>query len=360
MALADFQRIDHFGDATSEARTCRNACALFDFSFLESARICGGRAQQVVEAFTGRSLDGLPVGKIAYALRVGAAGEVIADLTIWRIDGETFEVMSGRREDIVDLAGCAGPNVAVSEVADRATFAVQGPSSLDALRRLGASDATAALPYFAFADASLERIACRIGRLGYTGEPGFEIICRRSDAERLWQAIARSVRPAGFIALDMLRIEAGFVLFSNEFRLPVTPAEAGLGKFHRAAPLPPPRIALVSFAADADRLAWPWQPRGRCERPSMPGEIVVTSACESVVAGRILGLGYVFAGAKTEDGGGDGPGASLRDPTGIFRNVRQTPLPYYDTAKRRPRLPWRQVSNRGAAPTQWPNENSQS
>jgi glycine cleavage system aminomethyltransferase T len=351
MALADFQRIDHFGDPTAEARACRSACALFDLSFLAFARICGGRARQIVEAFTGRSLTGLPVGKITYALRVGDAGEVIADLTIWRIDAETFEVMSGRHEDIANLAGYAGPGVAVTELTNRATFAVQGPASLDALRRLGVIDAVAALPYFGFTDASLDGIACRVGRLGYTGEPGFEVICDRSDAERLWQAIERYVRPAGFIALDMLRIEAGFVLFSNEFRLPVTPAEAGLGKFYEAAHQPLPKITLVSFVADADRLAGPWQPRGPCERPSMPGEIAVTSACESIVAGGILGLGYVFAVHEAEDGAGAGPGASLRDPTGIFRNIRQTPLPYYDTAKRRPRLPWRHASDVDVGPT---------
>ena len=81
--------------------------------------------------------------------------------------------MSGRHEDIADLADYAGPNVAVSEVANRATFAVQGPASLDALRRLGAIDAVAALPYFGFTDTSLDGIPCRVGRLGYTGEAGF-------------------------------------------------------------------------------------------------------------------------------------------------------------------------------------------
>ncbi len=349
MALADFQRIDHFGDPAAEARACRSACALFDFSFLESARICGGTARQVVEAFTGRTLAKLPVGKIAYALRLGAAGEVLADLTIWRIDAETFEVMSGRHEDIADLAGYAGPGVAVSEVANRATFAVQGPASLDALRRLGAIDAVAALPYFGFTDASLDGIACRVGRLGYTGEAGFEVICRRSDAERLWQTIARYARPAGFIALDMLRIEAGFVLFSNEFRLPATPAEAGLGKFYR-----PPNLSPRSHSF---RL-WPMpigslgrgSPGGRASDRRRPGEVVVTSACESIVAGGILGLGYVLGGHEADDSAGAGPGASLRDPTGIFRNIRQTSLPYYDTAKRRPRLPWRHASDVDVGP----------
>jgi aminomethyltransferase len=336
MALADFQRIDHFGDPAAEATACRTACALFDFSFLESTQVHGDGARQAVEAFTGRSIARLPIGQICYALRVAATGHVIADLTIWRTGVETFEVMSGRREDVADLAAGAVSGVTVIQLDDRAVLALQGPASLDILRRLGDSDGIEALRYFRFIEASLDGIACRIGRLGYTGEPGFEIICPDRAAERLWQVIALYARPAGFIALDMLRIEAGFVLFSNEFRLPITPAEAGLGKFYQAA-APPRRIKLISFMADADRLVWPWQPSGSLLRPSSAGEIVVTSACESVLAGGILGLGYALAE--------DEPGAPLHDRREIFRNIRQTPLPYYDTGKRRPRLPWHRFSD---------------
>ncbi len=100
MALADYERIDDFGDAAAEARACRSACALFDFSFLECARIEGGRARGAIEAFTGRSLDALDIGRICYALRVGADGAVGADLTVWRTGRETYDVMSGRREDV--------------------------------------------------------------------------------------------------------------------------------------------------------------------------------------------------------------------------------------------------------------------
>jgi aminomethyltransferase len=336
MALADFQRIDQFGDPAAEAKACRSGCALFDFSFVECAQVCGRTAQQALESFAGRSLLELPVGKIRYALRVDGSGHALADLTIWRTAADTFEVMSGRREDIAELAALAASGVAVTALPDRATFAVQGPAALETLGRLAKIDAVAALPYFGFTDASLDGTACKIGRLGYTGEAGFEIICAKNTAAGLWQALARYARPAGFVALDMLRIEAGFILFSNEFCLPVTPAEAGLGRFYQGNPLRPPRIALVAFTADADRLNWPWQPAAPPVRPSRAGEIAVTSACNSIVARRILGLGYVLAGQKAD--------AALRDPSGIFRNIRRTPLPYYDTAKRRPRQAWRHVS----------------
>ena len=340
MALANFNPIAHFGEPAAEASACRTACALFDFSFLESARIQGGSARQFLDAFAGRSLAVLDTGKINYALRVGPGGKAVADLTIWRTGADCYEVMSGRREDIADLLACAQGALAAAEIADRATFALQGPDSLDVLRHLGRVDAIEPLPYFVFTEATLDGTACRIGRLGYTGEAGFEIICARDRGPALWQTLSSYARPAGFAAMDMLRIEAGFVLFSNEFRLPVTPEEAGLGKFHCSSSSTPRRIALVSFRADVDRLAWPWRPSQTPQRPSAPGEVAVTSACDSVVAGGTLGLGYVLHPSE--------PGAPLHDPSGLFRNIRQTPMPFYDPRKLRPRLPWPSARTHGA------------
>jgi aminomethyltransferase len=334
MALAGSKRIDDFGDAAAEARDCRTACAVFDFSFLECARLEGNGARRVVEAFAGCSLETLGVGKIRYALRVGPGGEAVADLTIWRTGGETYEVMSGRHEDISDLLHCAGDQIDVFDVGpDMAMFALQGPASLTTLGRLGDIGSIEALGYFNFGHAKLNGIACRIGRLGYTGEAGFEIITAREHAHALWQTLSVLARPAGFIAADILRIEAGFVLFSNEFRFRVSPSEAGLGKFHQSSRLTTPEILLISFRAEGDSLKWPWEPSRQLKRPVAPDEIAVTSACESIVAGGVLGLGYVLA--KTE------ADANWREPTGAFRNIRRVPMPFYDTAKRRPRAPWR-------------------
>jgi aminomethyltransferase len=331
MALADFRRIDDFGDAAAEANACRTACALFDFSFLECARLEGSGASDVIEAFTGRSLNALGVGNIRYALRVDAEGHAVADLTVWRTGSNSYDVMSGRREEIADLLCRAGPGVCVTDIGSTtATFALQGPASLETLSRLGDGGAIETLGYFSFSHAKLNGIDCRVGRLGYTGEPGFELIVAKRHARDLWQALATQARPAGFIATDILRIEAGFVLFSNEFRLPVSSAEAGLGNFRQSPPAAH-QISLISFRADAQGLNWPWQPSRQLKRPDAPGEIVVTSACDSIVAGGILGLGYVLAGTE----------AALHEPAGIFRNIRRTSMPFYDTAKRRPRAPWR-------------------
>jgi len=334
MALAGFERIDDFGDAAAEARACRDDCALFDFSFLECARLEGSRARGVIEAFTKRPLAALEVGSIQYALRAGPDGNLLADLTVWRTGVDCYEVMSGRREDVADLLGLADSGVGVADMTSQAaTFALQGPGSLDALRWFGDVSAIESLEYFRFGETKLLGIACRVGRLGYTGEAGFEIILPRQNARALWQALSARVRPAGFTAVDMLRIEAGFVLFSNEFRLPVSPDEAGLGEFHRTEDTPAPRLALTAFCAEADDLRLPWEPSDKLTRPRVPGEIAVTSACRSIVADGILGLGYVLAAGDA--------GTRLHDPSGVFFNARWVPMPFYDPAKRRPRLPWR-------------------
>jgi len=323
-----------FGDPAGEARACREESALFDFSFLDCVRVRGPGARSAIEAYVQRPLDMLAQGAIAYAVRTDPSGAALSDLTVWRTGADSFEVMSGRREDLASLTSCASTGVETTNVGKgRAVFAVQGPGALDALRSLGDIDTIASLSYFHFARAELAGTHCTVGRLGYTGEAGFEIIFPRSEATRIWRELSRISRPAGFVATDALRIEAGFVLFANEFRLAVSPAEAGLRQFHSAQNTQKAGLKLVSFCAETDHLSVPWVSESALDRPLGPGIVAITSACNSVVAKGILGLGFVTASTAAT--------ATLHDPSGQFREIRQSPLPFYDTLKRRPRQPWR-------------------
>lgn len=333
MALAGYPLKLDYGDAAGEAKTCRTDCALFDFSFLECVRVAGPNARVILEAFAGRSLKQLHENKIFYALRVDSTGHALADLTIWRTGPASFEVMSGRREDADALLDLAKDGLAVQDLSlQRAVFSVQGPRSLTALSDIGDLNAIAELSYFAFVDTALAGIPCVIGRLGYTGERGFEILAPRAHAEDLWRALSRRARLAGFTAADLLRIEAGFVLFMNEFALPVLPEEAGLAQFHRTSASQKPQVRLVSFCAEAGPRAWPWSPSRPLLRPNRPEVITVTSACVSIIAGRILGLGYVHTDTP--------PDAEVVDPTSNFLSIRLAPRPFYEPAKTRPREPW--------------------
>ena len=332
--------IPDFGDAQAEARAAREEAALFDFSFIARGRVTGPAAAALLERFQPRPVADMAPGRIRYALRLGTDGAVEADLTIWRIGEDAFEAMSGRPEDIAALGRLAGDGAEVEDLSRAsAIFAVQGPAALRALSPLGpevageplARERLAAIPYFGHAQMPIAGIPCRIGRLGYTGEKGFEIVADKTDAARLWAALQARARPAGFAAADILRIEAGFILFANECRLGADAAALGLERF-----VPNPaggaRLRLVAFTAEPTPIRSPWRPEEI--GPPAKGEIAVTSACASVaLGGQTIGLGFVRAEDAT-------PGARVRDRARRFGLVRVAARPLYDPTQQRARGPW--------------------
>jgi glycine cleavage system aminomethyltransferase T len=334
------QRRD-FGDLRAEAASCRSAAALFDFSFMSRIRIQGPAACALIGTLTPRRLDDLPPGRIRYALRLADDGRALSDLTVWRLHERTFEIFDGTGDALTQLQSASGSHVSIRDLrSETAIFAIQGPESLRALSALIPTDRVRALAYFAHAHAEIAGVRCRVGRLGYTGERGFEIILPRDAREAIWTKLARHARPAGFAAADILRIEAGFLLFANELRFPVSADDLGLAGFaagpqnackHRTAARAR-RVRLICFEASCDKDPVLWQPRDDAGFPPAPGALLVTSACRSVVNDRVLGLGYAPAVPRF---------AHLVDPMGQFHEIREVSLPFYDPGKRRPRGGWR-------------------
>lgn len=324
-----------YGDVKGEVAACRKTAALFDFSFVSIARVSGTRVLDVIGRLTDRRFDDMAPGRVRYALCSDPNGYLRSDLTVWNEGEGSYLVMSGRRADVADLATLAelaACRVTVEDFGGNlAILAVQGPDSLCALGGLIDSERLAALPYFGFARFDVAGISCLIGRLGYTGERGFEIILPVEHRADLWRRLSARARPAGFAAADCLRIEAGLVLFANEFRLPVTAAEVGLEAFSPRADSPL-RHRLVCFRAETDAPPVLWRPPDNLAAPEA-GTITVTSACHSALAASTLGLGFVAAGA-------DGLDQPFTDPSGWFRDLRTVPRPYFDAARRRPRGPW--------------------
>lgn len=322
-----------YGDIYGEARACRTGAALFDFSFMSRARICGPMALAVVQSLTPRRLDDLPVGRLRYCLRLSPDGHVAVDITIWRVSADVYEVMSGRHQDVADLVAAAPPGSTEDLSTECVIYAVQGPDSLKALSQYGDGAALSQLCYFGCAEIAIAGVPCLVGRLGYTGEAGFEIIAPRESGAALWQALSAQARPAGFAAADILRIEAGFILFANELSIPVKPFELGLEPFAGTSlDCDEDPIALVAFTAETAHKPVLWQPPAFVSRPE-PGEIAITSACWSPLANATLGLGY----ALRRDGEREAP---LRDRHGWFNNIRLVKRPFFDPEKRRPRASW--------------------
>ncbi len=121
-------------------------------------------------------------------------------------------------------------------------LAVQGPTSRDLLQELAGADLRG-LGYFHLVDAKIAGAPVRISRTGYTGDLGFEIFLETHDALRVWDALteigsAYDLQPAGMVALDVVRIEAGLLLIDSDFVSSArtlfevqksTPYELGLG-----------------------------------------------------------------------------------------------------------------------------------
>jgi aminomethyltransferase len=318
--------ISDYGDVEAEVTACRKQAAVFDFSFMSVARVYGPEVLEVIAQLTDRDLGGLNDGRIRYALCRDSGGWLRSDLTIWKENANSFLVMSGLGQEISELAATID-----IQSEDVVVYSLQGPGSLLALNGLGDVARLETLPYYGFTRLDIAGAECLVGRLGYTGELGFEIVAPAKDGKRLWQNFTARARPAGFAAADCLRIEAGFVLFANEFRLPVTAVEAGLGAFAGNDPVPP-RHRLVCFCAESHPSPELSHPPKSLAAPE-PGTITVTSSCYSAAAGGILGLGYVpFEEAEVN--------RTFIDPGGRFKNVRTVTMPFYDTAKRRPRAAW--------------------
>jgi len=331
--LSIAQLVRDYGDPQGEAQRCRQHCALFDFSFVYRLRVSGREVIRILENFQPRRLRDMPIGQIRYSVRNDALGRVRSDLTLWRFGEHVFEVMSGCEQDIVELAALQDEELNVHDLSETtAILALQGPDTLAQLATLADVTALSKLSYFSFTQVEICGIPCLLGRLGYSGEAGFELLVEQSHKERLWALLTEKVAPAGFAAIDILRIEAGFLLFTNECRIHPTIAELGLLKLIEQ-PAPGPAIQLVTFTADSTKnpdLSL-WQPAANAIRRPSRGEVTITSACFSPHFNCAIGLGFVTFDLVSD---------SVHDPSNEFSDLKICSPPLYDPYKQRPRVAW--------------------
>ena len=332
-----------FGDPRGEHLATRRTGGIFDFSFMGCTAIEGPQALACIDALQTRRLDTLRPGRIAYTLLLRDDGSVLDDATVWRLEQDRFWVFTGRRADYQYIAEFGAPyDIEISERGpSQAVIAVQGEISRSTIEGCFPSTGLAELPYFGFQQVMFGDVECRVARLGYSGETGYELVVADAAASSLWQALLARGADAGLVecgfdAIDSLRIEAGHILFTRELASPVTPFELGLARlvdfdrreFCGRHPLraqgrrdPPRRLAGLLPAHDDEAGLAP--PAHLAE-----GTAVMTSACWSPLSERRLGIGFVNA----EDAY---PGTTVRLTSGGRARVAR--LPYYDPAKVLPR-----------------------
>ena len=226
-----------------EYHSIRSAAALFDVSPLYKYLITGRDAARLLDRVVTRDVGKAKVGQVLYTPWCDTAGKQLDDGTISVLAERTYRMTSADPNLRWLHLNAAGLDVAIEEVSERtAALSLQGPNAR-AILQVAAQRDLAALKYFHVTEAKIRGIPIQISRTGYTGDLGYEVWVDAAQALPLWDALIESgtpygITPAGMLALDVARIEAGLILievdyFSSRHALieaqKSSPFELGLG-----------------------------------------------------------------------------------------------------------------------------------
>ena len=227
----------NYGSQIEEHHAVRRDAGMFDVSHMCVVDLTGTNTRAFLRKLLANNIDRVQApGKALYSCILNEHGGVIDDLIVYFVREDFFRMVvnAGTRDkDLAWLRRQAVPfDVHVRARPELAMIAVQGPSArshvLDLLEPNLRENAAALEPFFAVIEE--ENNEWFVGRTGYTGEDGFEIILPADDAVQLWDRLAeRGVRPIGLGARDTLRLEAGMNLYGSDMTEATTPLESGLG-----------------------------------------------------------------------------------------------------------------------------------
>ena len=227
-----------------EYNAIRESVALIDVSPLYKYVVSGPDAELLVDRVITRDASKIKVGGVIYTCWCDEDGKVIDDGTVARIDETTFRWTAADPSFRWFQLNSRGLDVTIEEVTETlAALAVQGPRSR-ALLADAAGESFASLRYFQRKPARIGGVDIDVSRTGYTGDLGYELWIPAGRAVDVWDVLmevsaAHAARPAGMLALDVARIEAGLILIEADFfssrhalnaEQAYSPFEIGLGR----------------------------------------------------------------------------------------------------------------------------------
>jgi aminomethyltransferase len=227
-----------------EYNAIRNSSALIDISPLFKYRVTGSDATKFVNRVIARDIHKVAVDQVIYCCWCDPQGKVIDDGTITRLGESDYRWTAADPSLRWFQQNALGLDVKIDDISEQtAALALQGPTSGRLLRAV--TDAPIDnLKYFRVTRGRVAGVPVDISRTGYTGDLGFEVWMPWKDAVKVWDALmtkgrAFDIHPAGMIALDIARIEAGLILIEVDYisskkalieSQKYSPAEIGLGK----------------------------------------------------------------------------------------------------------------------------------
>ncbi|MFQ5740548.1 MAG: aminomethyltransferase family protein [Acidobacteriota bacterium] len=211
---------DHCHEA--EYYAIRHSAGLIDVTPLYKYDLRGPDAGALLSRMMVKDIGKLKKGRVTYCCWCDDAGKVIDDGTVSRLDETFYRVTAADPTDHWLARLSRGYDVRIEDSsASIAVVAVQGPTSRDILRQCSDADLDR-LKFFGVTRSTLDGLDVWISRTGYSGDLGYEVWVENRGALRLWDALIQAGRPygllpAGLDAVDMARIEAGFIMLGVDY-----------------------------------------------------------------------------------------------------------------------------------------------
>jgi len=223
----------HYGSQVEEHHQVRRDCGVFDVSHMTVVDVAGAQAKAYLQRLLANDVARLAqVGKALYSAMLNEQGGVIDDLIVYLTD-EGYRLVvnaSTRDKDLAWMrAQASGFEVRIDERADLAMLAIQGPQArirmMDLVTQPRAALIQELKPFQGLAAGDWF-----IGRTGYTGEDGLEIILPAEQAPDFFsELVGAGISPIGLGARDTLRLEAGLNLYGQDMNEEVSPLAANMG-----------------------------------------------------------------------------------------------------------------------------------
>jgi len=227
-----------------EYNAVREAAALIDVSPLYKYRVSGPDAQRLVDRVITRDATKLKVGQVFYTPWCDEHGKVIDDGTVHRVGESEYRWTAADPQFRWLSMNARGLDVEIEDVSEAvAAVALQGPFSR-AVLEAASGESFADLRYFRRRASRIAGVEVDVSRTGYTGDLGYEVWVPAEHAVEVWDALMAAggdygIRPAGMLALDVVRLEAGLILLEVDYTSArhalnpeqnYSPAEMGLGR----------------------------------------------------------------------------------------------------------------------------------
>ena len=318
---------------TAEHLTVRESVGVFDVSHMGEFLVAGENALALIQRVTSNDASKLEIGDAQYSCFPNEDNGIVDDLICYRIQEHQYLLVVNASNIEKDWNWISkyneNFNADLKDVSDDySLLAIQGPKAVEAMQSLSPLN-LAEISFYKFKVgefAGVENVI--ISATGYTGSGGFEIYCKNSEAEQIWNKVfdagaAYGIKPIGLAARDTLRLEMGYCLYGNDIDDTTSPIEAGLSwitkftkDFVNADYLAKqkeqkPERKLVAFELDERGI-----PRQGYEIVDENGNITgkVTSGTMSPCLQKGIGMGYV-------------PLSFIKSGTKIYIQVRKKAIP---------------------------------